>query len=270
MPPALTPSLQPDVLFINRNWTDCAFWHNLLGSLFGKHTENRTLGEETSRLAMRNMGWLANQPDWLKEELLACSRLRQFSRGQYAYHFEDGPGGMYGVANGSFGVLVPSGGEMIMCHVMGPGAWFGWGPILTGGQRSLSFRAVEESRALYVSLSDLGTIGARNPDLYRLLGALGEASMNAMTARAVGDLLIPSCERRIAAVLARLGSEATGKPPATLRLAQSVLGQMSNASRVRVNRALREFESAGWVSVRYQSIRVTDVASLEAFARREA
>ncbi|WP_395663164.1 helix-turn-helix domain-containing protein [Aestuariivirga sp.] len=60
-----------------------------------------------------------------------------------------------------------------------------------------------------------------------------------------------------------------GKPPAPLRLAQSVLGQMSNASRVRVNRTLREFETAGWVSVQYQSIRVTDVASLEAFARRE-
>jgi CRP-like cAMP-binding protein len=88
-------------------------------------------------------------------------------------------------------------------------------------------------------------------------------------ARAVGDLLISSCDRRIAAVLARLGSEAVGKPPAPLRLAQSVLGQMSNASRVRVNRTLREFETAGWVSVQYQSIRVTDVASLEAFARRE-
>ncbi len=44
---------------------------------------------------------------------------------------------------------------------------------------------------------------------------------------------------------------------------------MSNASRVRVNRTLRESETAGRVSVQYQSIRVTDVASLEAFARRE-
>ena len=227
------------------------------------------MGEEASRLAIRNMGWLTKQPDWLKDELLACARLRQYSRGQYAYHFEDGPGGMYGVAGGAFGVLIPSGGEMMMCHVMGPGAWFGWGPVMTGGQRGLSFRALEPSRALYVSLPDLGAIGARNPDLYRLLGALSEASMHAM-ARAVGDLLISSCDRRIAAVLARLGSEAVGKPPAPLRLAQSVLGQMSNASRVRVNRTLREFETAGWVSVQYQSIRVTDVASLEAFARRDS
>ena len=167
------------------------------------------------------------------------------------------------MAEGSFGVLVPSGGEVSICHLMRAGAWFGGGPILTSGRRTLSFRAVEASQALFVSLAELQAIGARQPELYRRLGALSEHIMNSIAARVVGDLLIPSGEQRIAAVLARLA----GQPPAAIPLSQQVIGQISNSSRDRVNRTLRRFEESGWVELRYQAILVTDLAALEAFAR---
>jgi CRP/FNR family cyclic AMP-dependent transcriptional regulator len=221
------------------------------------------LRESLAKIALQKTGWLADQPDWLRNSLLACARLRSFRRGEYAYHVDDEPGGMFGVAEGSFGVLVPSGGELSMCHLLRAGAWFGAGPVLTAGRRTLCFRAVEPSLALFVSLAELQAIAARHPELYRCVGALSEQAMNAIAARVVGDLLIPSGEQRIAAVLARLA----GQPPAAIPLSQQVIGQISNSSRDRVNRTLRRFEESGWVELRYQAVHVTDLAALEAFAR---
>lgn len=219
--------------------------------------------ESLAEIALQKAGWLADQPDWLRDCLLASARLRSFRRGEYAFHVDDEPGGIFGVAEGSFGVLVPSGGEVAICHLMRAGAWFGGGPILTAGRRTLSFRAVEASQALFVSLAELQAIGARQPELYRRLGALSEHIMNSIAARVVGDLLIPSGEQRIAAVLARLA----GQPPAAIPLSQQVIGQISNSSRDRVNRTLRRFEESGWVELGYQAVLVTDLAALEAFAR---
>ena len=91
--------------------------------------------------------------------------------------------------------------------------------------------------------------------------------MNSIAARVVGDLLIPSGDQRIAAVLARLAGGGTGQPPAAIPLSQQVIGQISNSSRDRVNRTLRRFEESGWVELGYQAVRVTDLAALEEFAR---
>jgi CRP/FNR family transcriptional regulator, cyclic AMP receptor protein len=154
-----------------------------------------------------------------------------------------------------------------MCHLLRPGAWFGAGPVLTAGRRTMSFKAVEASQALFVSLAELQAIGARHPELYRRLGGLSEQAMQSIAARVVGDLLIPSGEQRIAAVLARLAGGGTGEPPVAIPLSQQVIGQISNSSRDRVNRTLRRFEESGWVELRYQAVLVTDLAALEEFAR---
>jgi CRP-like cAMP-binding protein len=225
------------------------------------------LRESFAKTALQKAGWLADQPVWLREAILSCARLRVFRRGEYAYHLDDEPGGMFGVAEGSFGVMVPSGGELSICHLLRAGAWFGAGPILTAGRRTMSFRAVEPSQALFVSLAELQAIGARHPELYRRLGGLSEQAMQSVAARVVGDLLIPSGEQRIAAVLARLARDGTSQRPVTIPLSQQVIGQISNSSRDRVNRTLRRFEQSGWVELGYQAVRVTDLAALEEFAR---
>jgi CRP/FNR family transcriptional regulator, cyclic AMP receptor protein len=225
------------------------------------------LRESSAKIALQQAGWLAHQPGWLRDSFLSCARLRSFRRGEFAYHIDDEPGGMFGVAEGSFGVLVPSGGELSMCHLLRPGAWFGAGPVLTAGRRTMSFKAVEASQALFVTLAELQAIGARHPELYRRLGGLSEQAMQSIAARVVGDLLIPSGEQRIAAVLARLAGGGTGESPVAIPLSQQVIGQISNSSRDRVNRTLRRFEKSGWVELRYQAVLVTDLAALEEFAR---
>lgn len=227
------------------------------------------MSERTAKAFLRGIGWLSNQPEWLKDALLSRARLRTYEAGEYTHHADDEPGGIFGIVDGGFGVVVPSGAEMIVCHVIWAGAWFGLGPILATGRRTMSFRATETSRALVVSFSDLQSIGTQTPELYRRLGALSEHSMQTIAARIVGDLLITSGERRTAAVLVRLAGGGAAPTPFPLRLSQSMIGQMSNSSRDRVNRALQKFATSGWVELRYNAVVILDAAALDSYARGE-
>jgi len=59
---------------------------------------------------------------------------------------------MFGIAAGSFGVMITAAsGELVQCHVLRRGVWFGLGPILTNGPRSLTYRAMEASHAMHVA-----------------------------------------------------------------------------------------------------------------------
>jgi CRP-like cAMP-binding protein len=222
---------------------------------------------------LRKTGWLAGEPGWMVEALLGCARISAWQADELIYMVGDDPGGIYGVVKGGVGVLVPSGGsEMVLCHVLHAGTWFGTGPILAKGRRMLTFRTVEPCQTAHVSLADLNAIGARNPELFRRLGALSEASFQNLSIRIIGDLLISSAERRVATVLARIaGMGQAGREPEVwpIRVSQSMIGQMSNCSRDRVNEAVRKFAAAGWIRVDYRQITVTDLAALEAFVRGE-
>ena len=91
--------------------------------------------------------------------------------------------------------------------------------------------------------------------------------MQSIATRVVGDLLITSGERRIAAVLARLASgNPVGQP--TIGLSQAAIGQMSNASRDRVNRTLKKFANSGWIELGYQAVRIIDASALERFSHK--
>ncbi len=231
------------------------------------------MNESTAKALAAGAGWLREQPEWVRDALLGVSRLRTFELGEFAFHAGDEPGGFYGVVDGGFGVLVSSGAhDLLLCHILRRGNWFGYGPALTGARRQLSFKVVERSRALYVPLREVNLIGARSPEFFRAMAALTEANLIMTAVQVVGDLMIGSGERRIAAVLARnarpLPSE-TAQPPWPIRLSQAEIGQMSNSSRDRVNRALAKFARTGWITTSFRSIIVNDLAALEAFARAE-
>lgn len=215
-------------------------------------------------------GWLLEQPAWVRDTVLAGSRLRSYETGQFTFYAGDDPGGMYGVVDGGFGVLVPVGGSgLTLCHIMRRGAWFGYGPALSGTGRKMTFKAVEPSRVLHLPLGELAAIGAARPEFYRILGALNDMSYMMTAVQVVGDLLIGSGERRIAAVMARIAKpqpSADPQQPWPIRLSQAELGQMCNSSRDRVNRTLAKFAKAGWVKADFKHIVVTNLTELERFS----
>lgn len=160
----------------------------------------------------------------------------------------------------------------MLCHVLRTGAWFGLGPVLTNGPRTLTYRALETCHVLYAPRADLDVITQLHPEFYRRIGMLSEGSYYAMAIRVLGDLLVRSGEKRIAAVLTRLAQGGDGYQsgqPAPIHLSQADIGQIANASRDRVNRTLQKFAKAGWVTLDYKAIVIHNLSALEAFVQRE-
>jgi CRP-like cAMP-binding protein len=207
-------------------------------------------------------GWLAGQPRGFQAALLRQARPVALDTGQAAYHIEDEPGGMYGLAAGAIGVLTGEGGRAPrLAHVARPGAWLGHGPLMAGGRRVLGLRAMEPTVALLVPLAALQALARDSAEATRAFAVLVNANMGVLTT-AVSDLLIPRADRRIAAVLLRV----TGPGPTPRALSQADLGEMANASRQLVNRTLLGFAARGWVALDYRRIAVLDPAALAGFA----
>ena len=228
------------------------------------------MNEADAKALVRKHGWLATEQPWLQDAVLARVRLRSFNPHEFTFHADDDPGGLYGVVSGGFGTLVPSGGqEMTLCHIIRLGVWFGHGPVLTGRSRIISFKAVEPSRALHLPIAAVAEIRQMYPEFAIRLGALSERNYSAVALKVIGDLLMPSLDRRIAATLVRISRpEASDEilPPWPIHVTQAEIGQMANASRDRVNRALSKFAASGWIEVDYKVIIVKQLDALAAYA----
>lgn len=230
--------------------------------------------ESAAKERVAKVGWLADQPCWVRDAVLSASRLQCYEPERVIFYAGDEPGGMYGVVDGGFGLMAPSGqNDVLLCNILRRGYWFGYGPALSGGVRKVTIKAVEKSHLLHLPLRAMTAICAEKPEFYRIFAALNDVGLMMNSLQVVGDLLLPSGERRIAAVLARIakpypGDEEQGSWP--IRIAQAEIAQMSNASRDRVNRALAKFEKAGWLKADFKLVVVTNIAALEDFAAQSA
>ncbi len=76
---------------------------------------------KAARQQLRAKGWLASMSEQLQEEFLSRGRIKVFGAGDFVFHIGDEPGGMFGILEGTFGVVVTSGDEMVVCHLLRPG-----------------------------------------------------------------------------------------------------------------------------------------------------
>jgi len=228
---------------------------------------------DTAQLDMifARRGWLSQQQDAFRSRFIAMGRLVTLARGAPVFHAGDPPGGVYGIVSGA--VMVFGGARwqtLALAHIQRAGDWFGHGPVLGGGERSLSLVAAEPVVLLQVPLEQLRPHLREDPEFAARLGQL--ANFGAETSQWVArDLLIRDSAQRLAAVLLRV--TAMGEvAPADLdgyAITQSELGEMSNISRHQSNRILGRLRRAGLIEVGYHSIRLLDVPGLRAFAYAE-
>lgn len=217
--------------------------------------------------AVLSRGWLAEEDVAFRALLLEAASLRRFAQDAPVFRAGDEGGGVYGVAEGGFGVFVPRrDAPNRLAHVARRGDWFGYGPVMTRRRRTLGFAALEPSVALHVPLAALERIGQSDGRWRLSLARLSEGGMD-VAIETIATLLIPDSEARIAATLLRIAPKpAPGETaaPAVTGVTQAQLGEMANASREVVNRTLGRFEKRGWIASAYRRIELRDAPALEA------
>jgi len=213
-------------------------------------------------------GWLSRQPQPFRTQFISLGRLVALERTAPVFHTGDASGGVFGVVSGAVAVMGGTPWQSpALAHVERAGGWFGHGPVLRGGPRTLTFIAAEPTTLLQVPLERLRPRLQGDPDFAARLAQMADASTETVI-RVARDLLIRDSARRLAAVLLRV--TAMGEvPPGDgqgYALTQAELGEMANISRHHVNRILAMMRRAGWIDARYNRIRLLDVAALKAFA----
>lgn len=219
-------------------------------------------------------GWLALQPPFFRNQILAMARPLRKSRGDWVFSIGDPPGGIFGVVSGGIGIEGAGPFHALrLGHVLRAGAWFGHHPALApGGRRTQGMRAMEDTLLLHVPLAPLQAFMTEDPVAARCVGNMADGG-SILAIRIISDLLIPDATKRIAAVLLRVtGAEEGIEPshPDGFLMTQAELGEMANVSRPHVNRVLGGFAAKGWLERNYQRLRVTNVQALRTLAASES
>ena len=213
-------------------------------------------------------GWLTEHPAEFRSLLLGAAVPVEVRPGSLVFRRDDESNGLYGIVSGAIGV---EGGHRrqtpLLGHIMRKGEWFGIKALLHGGPRELSYRAIEPTRLIFISRTELVPLMQKDPAIAVRVGQLAEIG-NRLGAWIARDLLTPDAGRRLAAVLFRaLGTgEVVPDDPQGFWLTHRQLGEMANLSRHHVGRKLASFEAAGWIRCGYNRIRLMDAEALAAFA----
>lgn len=214
-------------------------------------------------------GWLSSATPKLRSQMLAAGRRVCLDRGEYLFSAGAQPGGIYGVVTGGVGA---EGSTQFhtpkLGHVFRSGHWFGHGPALHGGLRTMGYFAVENSVLLTITLEDLQQLMRQDAEISRQVGRMANIGTDIASWVAL-DLLIPDAPRRIAAVLLRVTGALEAVEPSDARgfqLTQAEIGVMANVSRVYLNRVLSSFTKSGWIATTYGYLRLLDVNALTDFA----
>ena len=213
-------------------------------------------------------GWLAAQPAALRAEVLSAGHRHEFQRGEFLHHEGDAPGGIYGVVTGGLGVLLSRrDGTMGLSTIIRSGSWIGEAPLHSGGERVISLCAVETSELLCIELHDLNRLAKDQADIRRRYGwMLLFSTQHAL--QTMSDLQIREAAKRLAATLLRVTAVEEGVEPDHpdgFTITQSQLAEMANVSRNSANRTLSKFAAKGWVTIRYNRIRINDPGAIQRF-----
>ena len=216
---------------------------------------------ERARAIVMRQGWLTKTPVIFRENVLSRCIVQTVRPGDVICRVGDPPGGLYGLVEGSLGVLVsreekaPS-----VIHFARPGTWFGEACAMTGQPRRVGLVAARPTVLMHIPLPRMLDLLARNPDGWRCLALI--TLEHADTAVAAGnDLLLRNPEHRIAAVLLRLtGSRACTPPRELLPLRATIsheeIAMLANVARNTAGAILKRFSSEGYVKLGYRVVEV--------------
>lgn len=150
--------------------------------------------------------------------------------------------------------------------MVGPGGWFGLGPLLRARPRDFDLQAEGDTKILLIDAGSFRAAVERDAALGRnvacIISERYELAVEQLRARTFLDL-----EARLALRLARLiqahgVADSRGGIALPFRLSQEELGQLVGATREAVGRTLRAWERQNWVNLAYARLVVRDREAL--------
>lgn len=220
--------------------------------------------------ALRVHGWLSETAETFRNAVLERCVPRRFARGETLYRAGDEAGGLYGLVDGAFGVMVDPGASAPFLGILArPGFWIGEASVITRGPRAIGIVATRDSLVAHLPLRQWDAIVRAEPEAWRWLAYL--TLRNELLALAVIDALRQrGAEGRLAAILAVLamgadagekGSNCTGGT--VVEISQDDLASMANLSRSTAGRVLDSFEAGSLIKRSYRTLNILDLEGLK-------
>lgn len=226
--------------------------------------------QEGRRLAAASP-WLQKTTPAFRDALLRKSRLKRLQVGEALYESGSEAGGLSCVLTGRLRVILASNEQgPNFVHLLMPGDWLGYGPLITSGPRLVGHTAVHPTEMLWVDISHAQSILSREPTAWRYFASLALDHLQ-IALQTIEDLMMRETDQRLAAVLLRLAGcrwEADQPRQATIDVIQADLSAMANIGRTALTKHLADFEKAGLIKLGYRKITVSDAKSLHRLLRR--
>ena len=213
-------------------------------------------------------GWLGDLPQGFAESFVAIGQWIQMDRGQMVYGIGADDTSLYGIANGTARMhMAMNEHEQRLSHVIGPGFWFGENEFVSGVSRILEFEAATDLLLLQVTHNDFQKLAPEFPDAWKWIAQL--AGQHLITAiGAADDLMLPTAEKRLVAVLLRFSGNRLGHPQSppfeNIPVTQHELAVAANLSRASAGPILRMLEKEGEILIDYGALVICDACSLGA------
>jgi CRP-like cAMP-binding protein len=226
------------------------------------------LSISAARTIVMNNGWLSLTPPSFQEVVVDMCRLLTFNAGQTIYMAGDPPGGMYGLVSGGVAIAIAPGERgPYFAHLARPGTWFGEAAAISRQPRRVGLSAIRHAELLYLPLSKIEEIVARDPAAWRLFALLTLGHLD-MAIGACDDLMLRDHVRRLIATLLRLAGCRLVSPPASspaqVDLSQDDIATLANVARTTAGSVLRDLEAKGYIRKTYRQIQILAPDALRA------
>lgn len=221
-------------------------------------------------ILVHSEGWFGRAPKAFQDAVLGRCEWQACGAGQPVYHAARGQADLFGIADGTVEFYSRFGtGDNPLLHLLHEGAWMGHGVLVSGQPPRATIVARTNTLLARVPRRAMLDLLAARPEWWRVL-ATAVMEYGDLAVSALADVLIPDHDRRCACTLLRLaGLRSPRRSRPNLRevpVTQDELAALVKLSRSTLVQVLRRLERRGLVAQGYRTLRVVDVAGLEAVA----
>jgi len=211
---------------------------------------------------LSKVGWLSEQPVDFQIRMAALGRWKSVPGGMLLYSAGDEPDALYGIDTGLLDIAIPIvGDEECVVHRANVGFWIGDGALIPNAPRTLTVEAAADCRLFSIPFPLLRRHLAENPGDWEYMHRL--STLNATLAvRILSEVLSLPPTVRVARLLLRLSTSG-----GTITSTHESLGRLAGMSRATFGRSLARLIEAKAIETRYNAIKISNLAIVEAEAK---